>query len=209
MSLIDYPANNSTHLSPMTQDEIDCIDNFYTIDMSVEEELDYYGRKPLFGEVNHNQLEEIWNKLQYWDHYFENKSELTQYIRQVRNIITKIKSENRKTSQYYFGFELDDVLENALQSHYKETGHYHSHQIYDLNFAFDLYFYCCRQDKPKLIIKYFGFIDRLICDVLSCKKCSRYKSLLNDQTFIKIGNKLKRHKFKNKILNWISFSKKK
>lgn len=209
MTLIEYPANNSTHLSYMTEEELDYLDEHFTDDMSIEEELAYYANKPIFGEINHYDIGKIWNKLQYWHNHFENKSDLTHYIRQVRNIITKIKSENRRTSEYYFGFELDDVIENAFQSHFKETGHYHSHQIYDLNFAFNLYFYCCNQDKPKLMIKYFNFIDRLINNVLNCKKSSKYNSLLDYCTINKINNKLKRHKFKNKILNWLSFSKKK
>jgi len=213
MSLLDCSANNTTlpELSKfgnsynISQEEMEEL--ILTNDMSVEEEIAYYSNKPVFGHEIHDEIAGIWSKLQDWQEYFGQRKRLEEYVKRVRKIILKIKSENIRTSEYYFGFEVDEVLEKALQTHFKESGHNYSHQIYDLKFAFNLYFYCCLQSDPELIAKYIDFINQIIMSVLRCKAGSRFRSLLSEHQVQKISKKLRRNDFKNKIFGWLSFLK--
>lgn len=217
MSLVDCSANNITlpklssyfdnlnYSNSLTQEEIEEL--LYTNDLTIEEELEYYANKPVFGEKIHNELGAIWSKLQDWEKYFGRKNHLEEYVKRIKRIILKIKSENVRTSEHFFGFEVDKVLENALQTNFKESGYHYSHQIYDLRFALNLYFYSCLQPDPKFIIKYFDFINQIIINVLRCKSGSRYVSLLNENQVKKITTKLRKNEFKNKIISWFSFKK--
>ena len=217
MSLVDCSINNITlpklssyfdnlnYSNSLTQEEIEELS--FTNDLSIEDELDYYSIKPVFGDKIHNELGAIWSKLQDWENYFDRKSHLEEYIKRIKKIMLKIKSENVRTSEYFFGFEVDKVIENALQTNFKESGYYYSHQIYDLKFALNLYFYSCLQNDPKFIIKYFDFINQIIINVLRCSSGSRYVSLLNENQVNKITAKIKKNEFKNKIISWFSFKK--
>ena len=213
MSLVDCSTNNTLpklsirfdNFTSISQEEMEEL--LLTNEMSIEEELDYYSSKPVFDPAIHSKLAAIWTKLQDWEKYFAKKSHLEPYIKQINSIIIKIKSENVKTSEYYFGFEVDDLLEKALHSHFKEKGYHYSHQIYDLNFAFNLYFYSCEQNEPNLMIKYFDLINQVIINVLKCKKGTRYLSLLNEYQVQKIKRKIKKNELKKKIISWFSFKK--
>ena len=217
MSLVDCSANNITlpklsnyfdnlnYSNSLTKEEIEEL--LSTNDLSVEEEIEYYSSKPVFGKIIHDELAAIWSKLQDWETYFGRKKHLEEYIKRIKKIILKIKSENVRTSEHFFGFEVDEALEKGLQKHFKESGHHYSHQIYDLIFAFNIYFYSCFQDEPKFIIKYFDLINQIIINVLKCKKGSRYSSILNEYQVQKITKKLKNHEFKKKFISWFSFKK--
>lgn len=216
MSQVNYSANNITlpelsslhcnsiHRNSLSHEEMEEL--LYTNDLSIEEEIEYYSSKPVFGKEIHDELGAIWSNLQDWENYFERKSNLEPYIKRVRKIILKIKAENIKTSEFFFGFEVEEFLEKALQTHFKETGHHYSHQIYDLRFAFNLYFYSCLQNNSKLIVEYFDFINQIITRVLVCTKGSRYSSILNEYQVNIINNKLRKNQFKNKVKNWLSCS---
>ena len=214
MSLVDCSTNNITlpklsirfdNFTSISQEEMEEL--LFTNDMSIEEEIAYYSNKPVFGQAIHNELIAIWSKLQDWQEYFGRRTRLEEYVKRVKKIIIKIKSENVRTSEHFLGFEIDEVLERALQTHFKESGHHYSHQIYDLRFAFNLYFYSCLQPEPKFIVKYFDYINQIIMSVLRCKAGSRYVSLLDERQVQKITRKIKNNEFKNKIISWFSFKK--
>ncbi len=219
MTQISYPTNNFTFTKlskydssfnlDLSDDEESMEQMFLENELSIEEEIALYAAKPLFGEKIHNELNNIWNNLRNWTKHFANKPLGLEFADKVFHIIQEIKSHNVKTSKYFFGFELDPIIENALQSNYKFNGYDYGEQIYDLSFAFNLYFQLCLLDEPKYLNKYFDYINRIIIQVLRCKKGSRYLSIVNEWDVNKINNKIKKYKLKRKIINWFGFSNKK
>lgn len=193
----------------LTDDEKTMEEIIYENELSIDEELALYETKPLFGKKIHNELNKIWNNLRNWPKYYTNKTPLFEFASKVFYIIQEIKSRNVKTSEYYFGFELDPVLENALQSNFKSNGYDYDEQIYDLSYAFNLYFQLCLLDDPKYIAKYFDFINKIIIKVLVCKKGTRYSSIVNKHIVNKTNGKIKKYKLKRKIINWFGFLNKK
>ncbi len=219
MSQITFLTNNFTSTGLSNLDNpfgLDLIDDpvsieqiIYENELSIDEEIGLYASEPVFGKKIHNELNKIWTNLRNWPKYYENKSLLSEFAYKAFYIIQEIKSQNVKTSKYYFGFELDPIIENALQSNCKFNGYNYPEQIYDLTYAFNLYFELCMLDEPKYLNKYFDYINRIMFQVLNCKKGTRYSSIVSGHTVNKINNKLKNYKLKRKVIKWFGFSNKK
>ena len=172
--------------------------------MEIEEEMARFNRELVFGQEVHTDIYCIWSSLSDWKKYFLYKSLLEVQMCKVNEIIEKIKLDNKKTSKYFFGVQTDDYIDNILSQNKKGNGHYYADQIYDLAYSFDLFFKLCLIRDPKILAKYFSFINENICYIIRCQKGTKYTSKLNEYTVQKINKKLDNYKLKKQIVSLFS-----
>lgn len=179
-------------------------EDFIENEMEIEQEIARFERELVFGKEAHTDLYCIWTSLYNWKAYFANKPVLEIQRKKVNAIIEKIRSDNKKTDEYFFGVKTDEFIDKILLENKKGNKHYYSDQIYDLSYSFDLFFNLSSLDDSQLLAKYFGFINENICYILRCQKGTKYSSRLNEYQLQKINKKLNNYKFKKQIVNWFS-----